>query len=107
MTTQPIPQPRHHGRFAEYASAPPPDLALVTVPAPRVEPSQPDSPPFDPDYDFDVPADPADLDLLPPADIDECGACLGSGEVASGRYEHETGAPITFTCTDCEHRHPY
>lgn len=100
MTTQPIPQPRNHGRFAEYTTGPSPDLTLV-VPAPRTEPALPDAPPFDPDYDLHVPADPADLDLLPPADIDQCGPCNGSGEVYAGYDEIETGMPVTVRCESC------
>lgn len=48
------------------------------------------------------PTPPEDYDWTPspPADIDTCGACRGSGEVMTGQ-EWETGAPITDLCSWC------
>jgi len=47
-----------------------------------------------------IPMDPADVEALPPADIDDCSHCDGLGAVVL-YIEAETGLPVDEDCTWC------
>lgn len=48
-----------------------------------------------------LPMDPADVDTLPPADIDACSSCDGLGLIITGQ-ESDTGAFTDEPCTSCD-----
>ena len=48
-----------------------------------------------------VPMDPADYDLLPPADLDVCDGCDGTGQIADDGDPRDPATGDVWTCGMC------